>query len=216
MATYSLNDHKGIPLDKRMEHYLKDINPGFYIEAGAFDGLTQSNTKYLENKGWTGLLIEPCKNAFELCVKNRSDKNIFVNAALVEDCITTTKVFGDFDSKIMASIGGTHLKREPFEWVNTTDFKTIFEKHNITHVDYLSLDVEGYELPALKGIDYSKVRPKYMLIEVHVHEQEELFKFLESQNYECIGNISNYNKADNPHWYNSGAYHNDYLFKDKN
>jgi len=50
MSTYSLNDYKGIPLDKRMEQYLSSISNGFYIEAGAFNGLDQSNTKYLENK----------------------------------------------------------------------------------------------------------------------------------------------------------------------
>jgi FkbM family methyltransferase len=213
MSTYSLNDHKGVPLDKRMELYLGNIKNGFYIEAGAFNGIEQSNTKYLENKGWSGILIEPCKNSFEQCVKNRNTNNIFINAALVEDCLKEPKVYGDFDSKIMASIGGTHLKRSPFEWVNTIDFKTIFEKYNIQKVDYLSLDIEGYELPALKGIDYSKVRPTYMLIEVHDHEEEELIRFLESQNYECIGNISNYNVKDNPGW---GRYHNDFLFKDKN
>jgi signal transduction histidine kinase len=30
------------------------------------------------------------------------------------------------------------------------------------------------------------------------HEEEELIIFLESQNYECVGNISNYNVKDNP------------------
>ena len=46
---------------------------GFFIEAGAFDGETISNTLHFElNRGWTGLLVEPDPVAFKvLKSKNR-------------------------------------------------------------------------------------------------------------------------------------------------
>ena len=58
-------------LDQQMEKYL-NYNNGFYIELGAYDGITQSNTYYYEkNKNWKGLLIEPIEHVFKKCKKNR-------------------------------------------------------------------------------------------------------------------------------------------------
>ena len=37
-----------------------DRDGGFFVEAGAHDGFTQSNTYWLERfRGWRGLLVEP-------------------------------------------------------------------------------------------------------------------------------------------------------------
>ena len=49
-----------------------DYENGFYIECGANDGITQSNTLNLvKNKNWRGILIEPSKHSFDLCKENR-------------------------------------------------------------------------------------------------------------------------------------------------
>ena len=54
IASYSLND-----LDLKLDAILEQRD-GFYIEAGANDGLNQSNTVFFErHRGWTGLLVEP-------------------------------------------------------------------------------------------------------------------------------------------------------------
>ena len=46
------------------------IKNGFFIEAGAYDGEALSNTLFFELKQrWTGLLIEPNPDAFELLKK---------------------------------------------------------------------------------------------------------------------------------------------------
>ena len=46
------------------------IRNGFFIEAGAYDGEFLSNTLFFELKQrWTGLLIEPNPDAFELLKK---------------------------------------------------------------------------------------------------------------------------------------------------
>ena len=46
-------------IDDKLEKYL-DFRNGFFVEAGAYDGVDQSNTYYLEKeKGWNGILIEP-------------------------------------------------------------------------------------------------------------------------------------------------------------
>lgn len=68
---------------------------GFYIEAGANDGILQSNTLLLErSRNWSGLLVEPSTPAFEKLQTNRPN-NILVNAALVDDP-TMSQVAGTF------------------------------------------------------------------------------------------------------------------------
>ena len=66
MQFYGLHD-----LDKKMLKYINYKN-GVFIEVGANDGLTQSNTAYFEkNLNWTGLLIEPNNKQFLKCKENR-------------------------------------------------------------------------------------------------------------------------------------------------
>ena len=44
---------------------------GFYIEVGAWNGVTLSNTYFLEQMGWTGILVEPLPELYEACVHER-------------------------------------------------------------------------------------------------------------------------------------------------
>lgn len=57
-------------------------SPGIFVEAGAFDGVVQSNTLRLERESnWVGLLIEPSPVFAELTA-NRSSRNHFIHAGL--------------------------------------------------------------------------------------------------------------------------------------
>ena len=60
-----------------------DEDSGFYIELGANDGITQSNTIFFEKRGWRGILIEPSLNKFLECRANRSNANHFFCNAVV-------------------------------------------------------------------------------------------------------------------------------------
>ena len=74
---YSLHE-----LDEKLLKYLNYEN-GFFIECGANDGVSQSNTLLLEQKlNWSGLLIEPGLDNFHKCKHIRS-KCIVENYALV-------------------------------------------------------------------------------------------------------------------------------------
>src|SRR5688500_12891393 len=66
-------------LDVKLKPYL-DFEGGFFIEAGANDGLRQSNTCYFEKyRGWRGLLVEPIPEKARQCRKNRPN-------SIVEQC----------------------------------------------------------------------------------------------------------------------------------
>ena len=46
------------PITKRILEYIGNIENGFYIEAGAYDGLLQSNTKFLEEEFFKSVLVQ--------------------------------------------------------------------------------------------------------------------------------------------------------------
>src|SRR6056300_1481023 len=67
---YSINQ-----LDEQLEQYVNYDN-GFYVELGANDGVSQSNSLYFETKrNWRGVLIEPSPHNFLLCKEQRSTEN---------------------------------------------------------------------------------------------------------------------------------------------
>jgi hypothetical protein len=74
----------------------------------------------------------------------------------------------------------------------------------------MSLDVEGYEFDALRGIDFSaSYAPHWLLIEVYTGEKEALESLLMSHGYRLIESMTGYNPIDNPHWDGS---HNDFFY----
>jgi FkbM family methyltransferase len=194
-----------------LQKYL-NYKDGVYIEAGANDGINGSNTLKLEQSlNWTGLLIEPSKNMFDLCIKNRSSKNIFLNAALVGE-ENLKYVQGDFDGHLMASINGERLKRQGDVSVRSLTLNKILAKLNFNKkIDFLSLDVEGYELETLKGIDLNTYTIKFILVEVNTgfYKLSEIVSLLEKYNYTLYDNVTKFNVIDNPGWSKD---HNDYFF----
>lgn len=72
-------------IDKKVYKYLNYKN-GFYIEIGAFDGVSQSNTWFYEKElNWLGLLIEPNPKFFKKLTKYRNKENIFCNKIITNN-----------------------------------------------------------------------------------------------------------------------------------
>ena len=93
--------------------------------------------------------------------------------------------------------------------VPATTLNKILKEYNINKIDFFSLDVEGYELEVLGGLDFNIYKPSYILIEVNTGE-EDLYGFMEEHNYKNLGCLSDFNLIDDPQWPQT---HNDYLFK---
>src|SRR5258708_24678169 len=69
-------------LDEKLERYT-DWDGGVFAEAGANDGLAQSNTAFFEEfRGWRGLLVEPIPDLAARCRVNRP-RSVVENCALV-------------------------------------------------------------------------------------------------------------------------------------
>ncbi len=164
---------------------------GFFIEAGANDGLSQSNTLYFERYfGWRGILIEPVPALAEQCRRNRP-KAVVINGALVPPTHPGRTIQISYFN-LMSVVDGAHespdrealhaakgacsLKRSDSSYraeVPAFTLSEVLDNQNITRIDLLTLDVEGYEAPALKGLDLSRHRPRYILVEANYPEDIE-------------------------------------------
>jgi len=158
-----------------------DRDGGFFVEAGANDGFTQSNTYWLERfRGWNGILIEPMPTHYEECRLERPGATI-VNAALMPAAApgqTGRMQFGELKS----SVHGTQPEGEQ-EWVKpglvlgwrdphevevpARTLSSIIDEHDAPEIDLLSLDIEGFEPQALAGLDLDRHAPRWIVVEVH-------------------------------------------------
>lgn len=173
-----------------------------YIEAGANDGIFQSRSIDLsKDESFKGILIEPCKSLFDRCVANRSNsRTSFYNCALVS-----------FDKEAEGHIDLYHSNVHPAmnnvsnwensiskEKVKAATLASILEKEDVQIVDYLFLDVEGYESEVLKGINFKTVKFKNVEIESHhvfnkftLEEELKIFQDLLGENYLLNETVTN-------------------------
>jgi len=177
---------------------------GFFIESGGHNGLFQSTTLALEqNFGWRGLLIEPSLINVELIRANRKRSGV-IHAGLVSSMHDGSKISDPGGSPMgEISVGRGN--------VSGRAFSPLLDDLNISQVDLWSLDVEGYEVPVLQGVDFNRHRPKFVLIEVWSHNKENVFSIMSSNKYNLVpgydveGGISGFPK---------GHVHRDYLWTD--
>jgi FkbM family methyltransferase len=199
---FGLND-----LDAKLEKYL-DIDDGYFVELGANNGISQSNTLYFERyRRWRGVLVEPVLHNYFQCKANRSKATrVFCNACTSFDY--TNEFVPIVYSNLMSTPIGvesdipdplTHAKIGK-DFLDATHDNVVFGAKARTLnsilveagaprlIDLLSLDVEGGEIEVLKGIDHGTYRFRYMCIECR--QAERLVAFLGTHGYRLVDRLS--------------------------
>ena len=72
--------------------------------------------------------------------------------------------------------------------VETTLLSKLLEKHNVTKIDFLSIDTEGSELAILKTIDFNKIFIDVITVEDN-YNNPELLDFFKKRNYRLVKTI---------------------------
>jgi FkbM family methyltransferase len=159
-----------------MDVKLAEVMPwqgGTFVEAGAHDGYTQSNTYWLERRrGWTGVLVEPIPELARRCSRRRPRSRV-VNCALVASAREDQTVrieYGDLMSAVGDAdhaAGGLAVTGQKGYSVDVParTLSSILDEAGLEAPDVIILDVEGNELEALRGLDMDRHAPRWLLLE---------------------------------------------------
>lgn len=165
-----------------LQQYFQGKASGYFIEAGALDGINLSNTWLYEQLGWQGLLVEAHPGLYEQC-KARRAKSAVYNVALgahdnagvdffcaekpgiagqpgIAGPLSFSAVDPEHEQRCLAEGYQINKVTVPMRTLNA-----LLVEQQVESVDFLSLDIEGAELEALQGFDLAKYRPQVLLIE---------------------------------------------------
>ena len=142
------------------------IEDGVYLEVGAMDGLTYSNTKTLQDHfGFTGIMIEPVEHMYKKLLINRPKDKCYNFAVSNLDQNEVYYIGDNGESGIFDTIN-TDLNRYSKNWekysVKTQKLKNIIKSSGFEYIDFMFIDVEGGECDLLKSFDFSF--PVYCII----------------------------------------------------
>jgi FkbM family methyltransferase len=148
-----------------------------FIDIGANDGFTFSNTFLFALNGAAGLCFEPVRSNFRLlntlylfnstiqCISegiSNQTKEVQIQSEGLLSAIPTTQL--SLSDAIDHSVSKTSKLEEilvkPLTyWVNMYP--------NFSSVDLVNIDVEGHELNVIQGIDFSRFKTRCFIIETH-------------------------------------------------
>lgn len=176
-------------------YMLGEKNGGFFVEFGACDGLSLSNTHLLEEHyGWTGILAEPNHSWHEALAANRTARISHacvadVSGAKVEflatDEMPELSRMADIVPNDIHERNGNRAKASRYQ-VPSISLLDLLREHDAPPViDYLSVDTEGSEFEILSAFDFDAYRFRLITVE-HAGEQikrEKIKELLHSKGY---------------------------------
>ena len=184
------------------ENIFKGYKNGFFVDVGAHNGKSLNNTLYFEeNHNWKGINVEPIKKVYNDLVVNRPNC-ININCAVCNQNGETEFINNSGATEMISGIKNTfdprHMRRLQNEnkqyggsteiiKVNTKRLETILEENNVSHINYLSIDVEGAEYEVIKSINFDKVFIDVIGFENNYNDCSiPIIKYLQEKDFEII------------------------------
>jgi FkbM family methyltransferase len=186
--------------DGLVDRYFGGKRGGVFVDIGAYDGVTFSNTLMLErDRGWTGLCIEPLPDVFavlqssrhcvcvQACLGNRDEAA--VDFLSVQSPAAHTRmlsgVVSEYDPRHRARVdaevhtfgGSTSVIHVPMRRLHR-----LLQEHGLGRVDYLSIDTEGSELLILRSTMLSAIGYPCLTVENN-YDDPEIHEAVVAQGY---------------------------------
>ena len=161
---------------------------GTFLEFGAYDGVTFSNTFLLERLfNWSGLLLDPIPRHFEQMKLNRNC--ISIHAAITASKKEFLKILESPASNLSKPVSKRSITDKNHK-VPAFTLSEIIDKYFPTKsLDFLSIDVEGEDLEILASIDFSKYEINSICVEHNDRiGSDEFLKYMEESGYALVYN----------------------------
>jgi FkbM family methyltransferase len=159
---FSQNDE-----EKHILEYFKDQPTGKFLDIGAYNGKTFSNTHALALLGWSGVCVEPSSKPFSDLVQlyRGNDKIQLANVAVMPDTesILALTPFFDAGGDAISTLDEEHRKK----WEKDRNFRTTYiqpvhmsaiEKVFGYEFDFVNIDVEGINFDVAMGMTFEKTQ----------------------------------------------------------
>lgn len=183
-----------------VDNILDGKRGGVFVDIGAHDGVSISNSYFLEkSRDWTGICVEPIPSRYQELVANRNCKcyNLCCDNEDREakDFLQLTG-YTEMLSGFMETQNPQHLQRIEQEIkayggsksivsVATRTLQSILQENKMDYVDFLSIDTEGSEYNVLQGIDFTKCQFHIIAVESNYRDTR-IFCLLEKNGYRFL------------------------------
>lgn len=174
--------------------FFPDVKKGFYIDIGANHPEEDSVTKLLYLEGWCGINVEPNVQLSKLLKEDRP-KDITLTVGISQEAGELT--FREYANHGLSTFSDAtkteHADEKDGEGLKYRDrvvpvvtLNHIFSSYAKGRtVQFLKIDIEGYEAAAIKGNDWQKNRPEMVCIEAN-HMQEDWRPLLTGHGYHLV------------------------------
>ena len=159
--------------DVMLNRLFGDRDKGFYIDVGAQHPYYDSVTKAFYDRGWRGINIEPVKQYFDLLQQQRAqDTNLNFALGQIESELTFYELEGtglsSFDRQTAQAIAEKDNYPILTYQVPVKTLADICREYVTQQIDFLKIDVEGWEEQVLLGNDWQDFRPIVIIVEATI------------------------------------------------
>lgn len=180
---------------KLLRAMAKNKPSAFFVQIGANDGkMMDPLRKTIIRSQWHGLVIEPVPELFDRLSNNYDafkDRVTPVNAAIAQhngiapfyllrnlpdekELPAWAHGLGSFNKDVLLG----HINRLPNIQAHLLEievpclsWQSLCDEHDVTHVDLVLTDTEGYDFEIISQIDFTKTRPTTLIYEHHHFDQ---------------------------------------------
>lgn len=177
---------------------------GTYVDVGAHHPKRFSNTYLFYKLGWSGINIDAMPGSMYMFKKYRPrDINLEVGVGetegLLDYYVFNEPALNGFSYELSKDRNDSDNNYKVISTirVDVLPLAKILERHlNGKQIDFMSVDVEGWDLRVLKSNDWSKYRPLYVLVEMLQfefarHTNNEIIDFMDSCAYDVYAKLVN-------------------------
>ena len=182
--------------DLVVDQLMKSKRGGTFVDVGGYDGVTGSNTLFLETRrGWTGVLVEPVPAQLAKAEIARTCPCMGVAVAAAEgeaDFIEISEGYTQmsgladtYDETLLGTVRADKRHKENVLRVQTKTLSGILQDAGLMHPDFVSLDIEGGEIASLQAFPFDKHNVRIWSVENNTAGGE-IKQIMNANGYELV------------------------------